>query len=212
MSSPINVPKAIILSASKEIAPRKPGRKKSIDFDVEGVIENGSKKYSDSSLSSASVARTRKLFRRDSVESAITISVGDFDRFSQLSMDFGSETGNSETDTRHGSFAPDCSFQLPTLDESCSTFPPGYSTAKIELAPELADHDRKVLSDYRSALPLCEEPNGVSLSTFSPDYSSADLVFGENRRSLMSGVGGSAKFSRDQQSSFLGDDSKELSR
>jgi hypothetical protein len=204
MASPLNVPTSIILAASKESAPRKPGRKKSNDFDSE-YFDHGNKKLSDSSLSSSS----RRVYRRESIESAITISVGDFDKYSQLSIDLGSDTctSNSETDARHGSFAPDCSFRLPTLDESCSTFPQGYSMAKIDVTAGFAEHDKQGLSTYRSEFPLNEEPMGASASTFSPDYSSSDLVFGESRRALLSGLGGSAKFSRDQQS-FLNDDTQ----
>jgi hypothetical protein len=203
MSSPLKVPTSIILS-SKEKAPRKPGRKKSIDFDSE-FFDNGNKKLSDSSLSSAS----RKVYRRESIESAITISVGDFDKFSQFSIDLGSDTctSNSETDARHGSFAPDCSFRMPTLDESCSTFPQSYAMAKFDATAGFAEHDKHGLSTYRSEFPLNEEPMGASVSTFSPDYSSTDLVFNGSRRGLMAGLGGPAKFGRDQQS-FLEEDSQ----
>jgi hypothetical protein len=211
MSIPLNVPKAIAFSASKEAAPRQPNRKKSILFDDEfDSPQSGSIKMSVSSIPCVS----RTMNRRESNESTITSSFGDFDCYSQLSIDppTGSDTVLAETDARHNSFAPDnCSFRMPSrYDASCSTFAQGYSVGKINLEPKYNDHDKKGLSVYRSELPLQEEPNGVSVSTFCTDYSSSDIVFGptQDRRGLLpalGAVGGSSRLCRDQQS-FLEED------
>jgi hypothetical protein len=208
-SSTHDVPTNITFAPLNEGAPHKPGRQKSIEF---GISSDQQYRSSINLLpSSPQLSSPRTFNRRMSNDSAITCSVGDFDRtYSVLSLeDISTELRPPlpmETDARHSSFATENEFfHLRVSEDSSSSFaPPFYAIVKTESKRDNQNlhHDRKGLSAYRSELPLNEEANG-SVSTFCPDYSTSDLMFAsQGHPGVRTAVAANSgrKFSRDEQS------------